>query len=305
MSFDLVEFIKNNIDVAANSIQFVAGAVASLLFLRKRASISTSTEEFEKIKAKKLGEAAEMLLDSGGITYSEFYKMKNYSEIAKKADKLLKEQDAEEMPQQSIDWHIRFFEDSGNISDEELQNIWARILAGEVYHPGSYSLRTLECLKNLSPEEAQLFKKVCDCSVSIGHKVSLLKIGNIITENDISYDDILRLVDCGLINSDVQVSMELKVGDTFVGLAHNDKTGVVIKRRKEEVDNNTRVLRIPQYLFSACGRELFSIVSDGLDIQLLRDILSESYKDYVFEYCQVMKGLDGDVKFLMTVVNVE
>lgn len=86
MEFDIVKFVQQNIDAAVSSIQFIAGAVTSALFLRKRTSIETGTEEFEKIKAKKLDEAAELLLESGKITYSELYKMKNYGEIAKKAD---------------------------------------------------------------------------------------------------------------------------------------------------------------------------------------------------------------------------
>ena len=40
------------------------------------------------------------------------------------------------------------------VSSEELQTLWGRVLAGEIKSPGSFSLRTLEFLKNLSHDEA-------------------------------------------------------------------------------------------------------------------------------------------------------
>lgn len=48
------------------------------------------------------------------------------------------------------------------IEDNERRTWWARLLAGEVQQPGSYSLRTLAVMDTLSTEEAELFTKVCD-----------------------------------------------------------------------------------------------------------------------------------------------
>jgi hypothetical protein len=59
------------------------------------------------------------------------------------------------------DWIFDFYERSQDISDEQIQEIWARILAGEVTQPGSFSKRTLETVKTLSANEAQLFVKCC------------------------------------------------------------------------------------------------------------------------------------------------
>ena len=55
----------------------------------------------------------------------------------------------------NADWLNRFFSIVEEVSDEYMQKLWAQILAGEVKHPKSYSLRTLELLKNLSPKEAE------------------------------------------------------------------------------------------------------------------------------------------------------
>lgn len=55
----------------------------------------------------------------------------------------------------NADWLNRFFSIVEDVSDEYMQKLWAQILAGEVKRPKSYSLRTLELLKNLSPKEAE------------------------------------------------------------------------------------------------------------------------------------------------------
>ncbi len=45
------------------------------------------------------------------------------------------------------DWLTRFWDDAGLVSDEMLQEIYARILASEAARPGSCSLRTLKVLR--------------------------------------------------------------------------------------------------------------------------------------------------------------
>lgn len=57
------------------------------------------------------------------------------------------------------DWLNRFFTIVEDVSDAEMQQLWARILAGEVKQPKSYSLRTLELLRNLSQKEAEVINK--------------------------------------------------------------------------------------------------------------------------------------------------
>lgn len=58
------------------------------------------------------------------------------------------------------DWINRFFNTIENISNEQLQQLWAKILAGEIKEPSTYSLRTLDILKNLSFKEAGCFLKL-------------------------------------------------------------------------------------------------------------------------------------------------
>ena len=54
-----------------------------------------------------------------------------------------------------------FLEHSKEISNEEMQELIAKIIAGEYNAPGSYSMHTLQTLKMLGKNELELFEKVC------------------------------------------------------------------------------------------------------------------------------------------------
>ncbi|NOJ25422.1 DUF2806 domain-containing protein [Vibrio coralliilyticus] len=74
---------------------------------------------------------------------------------------------AKEMPESvsdrpvDIDWTLQFFDTAQDICDDEMQSLWARILAGEVSTPGSYSKRTLQFLKTMDKFEAEKFVDFC------------------------------------------------------------------------------------------------------------------------------------------------
>lgn len=66
----------------------------------------------------------------------------------------------------SDDWLLRWRECAANVSSDELQSLWGKVLAGEVKNPGRYSLRTLEFLRNLSQDEAKAIEKLSPFVVS-------------------------------------------------------------------------------------------------------------------------------------------
>ena len=63
-------------------------------------------------------------------------------------------------------WTSSFSEAAQHISDEDMQEMWAKVLAGEVASPGSTSLRTMSVLRNLDQPTAQKFKRLCSIAVS-------------------------------------------------------------------------------------------------------------------------------------------
>ena len=83
--------------------------------------------------------------------------VENVTSIA--ATELAADEDvAEEKPDE--DWITRFFNIAEEITSEQMQELWGRILAGEIKKPGSYSLRTLEFIRNLKPNEADVIESL-------------------------------------------------------------------------------------------------------------------------------------------------
>jgi hypothetical protein len=61
-----------------------------------------------------------------------------------------------------VDWTSRFFKECEDISNEEMQQLWAHILAGEIARPGSFSPRTLSVVRDLTKDDANQFVKLCE-----------------------------------------------------------------------------------------------------------------------------------------------
>jgi len=59
------------------------------------------------------------------------------------------------------DWITNFFDKGRLVSDQEMQEIWSKILAGEANKPGCCSKRTVNLLSSMDKREAELFKKLC------------------------------------------------------------------------------------------------------------------------------------------------
>lgn len=57
------------------------------------------------------------------------------------------------------DWFSRWRTAAQDVSGEDLQRLWGRVLAGEAREPGSYSLRTLALLSTLSKDDAELIAR--------------------------------------------------------------------------------------------------------------------------------------------------
>jgi Protein of unknown function (DUF2806) len=65
------------------------------------------------------------------------------------------------------DWMADVLDKCKLISDEEMQLLWSRILAGEANNPGSFSKRTVAILSSLSKEDARIFADLCNYSIKL------------------------------------------------------------------------------------------------------------------------------------------
>ena len=59
------------------------------------------------------------------------------------------------------DWIIKFFDKNRLVTDDEVQNLWANILAGEANRAGSYSPKALTTLADMNEKGLILFNAFC------------------------------------------------------------------------------------------------------------------------------------------------
>jgi hypothetical protein len=87
----------------------------------------------------------------------------NKTEVAKKTLAILSEDESETVTQApgeiDDDWLNVFERYAESASSERLQDLWARVLAGEIRKPKSYSLKTLRFISELDEEIARTFEK--------------------------------------------------------------------------------------------------------------------------------------------------
>ena len=89
----------------------------------------------------------------------EAKRQSNIEEIAMKALPLLEESSAPD--KMSDDWITNFFEKCRIVSDQDMQQIWSRILAGEANQPGTFSKRTVNLLGDFDKRDAVSLTSLC------------------------------------------------------------------------------------------------------------------------------------------------
>ncbi len=183
-----------------------------------------------------------------------------------------------------VDWRTRFFLKAQDISNEEVKEIWAKILANEVANPGNISLRTLDVLSNLSKKEAKLFHKIAGISF-FGR--SVLKISNepSFDEFGITFDDLLTLKSIGLIHNSDSIGIVYKRNLQIQGtlMAFGNKTLLMNKEGHDEYLFN-------QVCFTSTAEELVRTLDIEYDYAYLDYFISEKTKEgYLFKEIK-----DGD-----------
>lgn len=93
------------------------------------------------------------------VANRELQRQANLESVATQSIQLMQEEVSEQPVEQ--DWVAEFVNQSQDVSDAEMQSLWARILAGEVARPGSFSRRTLAVVRTMSKLDADLFIKFC------------------------------------------------------------------------------------------------------------------------------------------------
>ena len=93
------------------------------------------------------------------LVEEEAKRQKNIEDITEKALPQLKSNSNPHNMED--DWITNFFDKSRIVSDQEMQDLWSRILAGEANAPGTYSKRTVNALSDLD----KVGTKACEIQI--------------------------------------------------------------------------------------------------------------------------------------------
>ena len=290
------------VETGTSLVKKVGKTILSLCFAHKKRNIGNLS--LENFKEEKLKEVLSNMLNDGSLSYREFVQINNFLDIAIIADQCYQEQQDANSKEKNIkvnfqevdwDWMMRFFDAVGNISEKELHVLWAKILAGELSQKKSFSLRTLDLLKNLSVEEARLFHRVCCHSFLKDNSIFIPSYSAFIEYANISYDDILLLDDLGLINNNTGLQLNLSFTNEIDVLANNKHFALSVRGKVEDKKSYS----VSVYRFTALGRELRSTLQievQDQDVFVLRNCVAEdeANKDMYFGVHRI-QSIMGDI----------
>lgn len=101
------------------------------------------------------------------------------------------------------DWLTHFFDRSRLVSDNELQSLWSKVLAGQANCPGSFSKKSVDLVSTLEKSDAELFTKFCSYVWNVGGLDPVLFEDDLDDElfksQGIGFSSLVHLDDIGLI----------------------------------------------------------------------------------------------------------
>ena len=204
----------------------------------------------------------------------EAHHQKNMEDVTAKALPQLNE----EANPDSIedDWLVNFFAKSRIVSDNEMQGLWSRVLAGEANAPGSYSKRTVNFLSDLDKADAALFTKLCGFVWMIGGLTPVVfhDSEEIYNRHGINFGTLQHLDSIGLIQFGGMMSMSARLPKRFL-VAYRGRT--LTLEMPKDADND---LNIGVATLTRIGRELAPICGSK-PVEGFWEYVKNRWKEYL------------------------
>ena len=176
------------------------------------------------------------------------------------------EQMPEQVPDTPVDhdWTARFFDNAKDVSNEEMQKLWAKLLAGEVERPGSVSLRTLSILREMTQKEAELFARVVNYIFVEGRTTAWMFRENtgVKIMSDFSVGERYSLIEAGLMLPGEHPRLTFLDPD---GYSHIFYAGKKVLRVIGKIS-------IPAYNFSISGTQLAKYIEPIVNAEYLQQV---------------------------------
>lgn len=201
-------------------------------------------------------EHQELLFRAGErLLFQESRRQENIEHIIRLGASQMPEDVSDEAP--DPDWISQFFASSQDVSHEDLRQLWGRLLANEIAQPGTCSRRTLTVLRDLSPEEADAFQRICAVAWSDegGAFVLLDRLGTLPWKDlDFNFVHYLMCEAAGLVYS---IRATSRAVSEECSLWFHDKQHIAVPARE---DANFLCIS-----FTQTGSELLGVAAAAID----------------------------------------
>ncbi|MBA7611518.1 hypothetical protein ES703_18743 [subsurface metagenome] len=259
--FSLIKINGKIVEPATELIRKISAAIGGGFKPRQIRRVAEAEADAEVIKAKAQIEITG--LQQRALTRFIMEESKKQDNIESITEKAIGQLNASSTPQDiEDDWITNFFDKCRIISDEDMQILWAKILAGESNSPGTYSKRTINSLGSLDKKDAELFMALCCFTLLIEEELvpvvyhKDLSLGqSIYQKNGINFDTVLHLSSIGLISFESLGYVKTKLNQQIEISYH--KTNLRLDFKKPQGN----VLSTGNVLLTNIGNELAQVCS--------------------------------------------
>lgn len=202
------------------------------------------------------------------LVAEEIKKQENIEDIVQRTDALLNESNRGQESKEDVNqgWIFNFMEGAGKTYDDNLKDYWAKLLAGEIRKPGSFSLRTLEVLRNISYEEAKLFERVSQFVFVQDQMSFVFDNGN---KDGLNFYYLSKLKEAGLLQTGEGAAFTIKASRPNTKYSYSFVCGNKFIVLTTEPDTQDVVL--PICLLTQAGCELYELTEHKDNMGYLKD----------------------------------
>ena len=225
--------------------------------------------------------------------HSEIQK-NNFLEIIRATVLLMQKEGATPTTPADDTWSLKFFEYSSVSSDKNIQNMWAKLLKAKITGKSNISMRTMEVLSNLSPDEAILFDQLTD--YGFGDNCIILK--QFLTDNNLfDYSSISILIECGLLSTESFLTHHRKIINNIASINNNNLVLVYSPK------NNQTEIQFNIYGLTRAGEEIYKSLGKNISDDNFKKIakwLKNTNSQYNFSLHKINYIHKGNINYDLT-----
>ena len=242
-------------------IEKISDAVGGIAKPHQIVRVAKAEAKADRIRTESEIEIADLRFRAANrFVEEETRKQQNMESIVRKALPGLT--DDAEPEKMEDDWITNFFEKSRIVSDEEMQELWSRVLAGEANNSGSFSRKTINILHDMDGRAVDLFRAVCGFSWNIAGRDAqvLVYYGSdesreIYHAGGINLPSLMDMQALGLLSLELPGVKRTSLPPTFIASYFGSSIELTLP------PSSAMQLSIGDVYLTASGRQLASICS--------------------------------------------